>query len=202
MEILLDQKTIIPLLIGAALALLGGIITQFISWRISLSHAKEVLIIAFRAELKIIRENIGTSLSGYRLSLLDGTTPRPNVFATQTPVFNANAGHLGQLRDSDLVEHIVEVYSTLHGLTERSASFSNIPSAAIELRDLNEIHMGASITHVQVMNLHNRLTGVPTGGQTNLNDSEVESREHLLDIDRHLKCGEIDVILNKRWCDV
>src|SRR5687768_14414754 len=111
MDVLLDQKTMIPLLLGAALALLGGIITQLIFWRASLSHSRDALLTAFLAELKIIRENLGSSVAGYRESLQANNPPTPTVFVTPTPIFNANAGHLGQLRDTDLVEHLVEVYS-------------------------------------------------------------------------------------------
>jgi hypothetical protein len=201
MEIFFDPKTIIPLLIGAALALLGGFFTQFVFWRIGLKHSRDILLIALRAELRVLRDNIGTSLKGYRLSFLNSMTPKPNVFAAPSPVFDANAGNLGQIRDNDLVEHIVEVYSSLHDLRERSASFSGVPNTSIELRDLNEIHMFATATHVQVMKLHNRLLEVPPDGQINQNNTEAESRKLLEEFQNHLDSGNINAILNKRWGD-
>lgn len=201
MEVLLDQKTMIPLLLGAALALLGGVVTQLIFWCASLAHNKNALLTAFRAELRIIRDDIGSSLAGYRDSLRQNDPPTPAVFALPTPIFSSNAGHLGQLRDTDLVEHIVEVYSSLQALSEQAVLYKGIPNSNISLSDLNSIHLDATTTHVAVMKLHNRLTNVPLNGQINLNDTEIESRKHLAENAKLIEAGEIRVILTREWHD-
>jgi hypothetical protein len=199
MEVLFDQKTIAPLLLGAALALLGGVITQFIFWRVSLAHSKNALLSAFRAELRTIRGNLGSSLAGYRDSLRANDPPTPTVFLQPTPVFNANAGHLGQLRDPDFVEHIVGVYSSLNSLSEQAALYKGVANSAINPDELNAVHLAATTTHVQVMKLHNRLTNVPPNGKINLDHAEVESREHFAEHVKLLEAGQIGVILGKRW---
>jgi hypothetical protein len=199
MEVLLDQKTIAPLLLGAVLALLGGVITQFTFWRVSLNHSKNALLSALRAELRIIRGNLGSSLAGYRNSLRANDPPTPTVFSQPTPVFNANAGHLGQLRDPDLVEHIVEVYNSLQALAEQAALYKGVANFAINPDELNSVHLSATTTHVQVIKLHNRLTNVPPTGKINLDSTEVESREHFAEHVRLLEAGQIEVILGKRW---
>jgi hypothetical protein len=201
MEVLLDQKTMIPLLLGAVLALLGGVITQLIFWHVSLTHNKDALITAFRAELRIIRDNMGSAIAGYRDSLRQNDPPTPTVFALPTPVFSSNAGHLGQLRDTDLVEQIVEVYSSLQALSEQAVLYKGIENSAISLSDLNSVHLSATTTHVQVMKLHNRLTNVPPNGKINLDDIEVESRDHFASNAKLLEAGQIRVILAKQWHD-
>ena len=201
MDVLLDQKTVVPLLVGAVLALLGGVITQFIFWRASLSNASEALLSAFRAELRVIRGNLSSSLAGYRLSLRENDPPTPSVFALPTPVFNANAGQLGQLRDNDLVEHIVEVYGCLQALSEQASLYKGISGAAIALRELNGVHIDATAAHISVMKLHNRLAGAPSASQVNLDASEIESREHFAEHVKLLDAGQIGVAYNKKWSD-
>ena len=201
MEVLLDTKTIIPLLLGAALALFGGVVTQFIFWRVSLSYSKDALLTAFRAELRVIRGNLSSDLAGYRDSLRINDPPTPTVFSLPTPVFSANAGHLGQLRDNDLVEHIVEVYNSIQSLSEQAMLYKGINNSALNLRDLNSIHLAATTTHVQVMKLHNRLTNVPLNGKINLDDTEVESRKYFTDDVKLLEAGQIRTILDRTWHD-
>nr|CAS02920.1 putative integron gene cassette protein [uncultured bacterium] len=201
MEVLLDQKTIAPLLLGAALALLGGVFTQSIFWHAYLAHSKNALLSAFRAELRIIRGTLGSSLAGYRNSLRAGDPPTPTVFSQPTPVFGANAGHLGQLRDPDLIEHIVEVYSSLQSLSEQASLYKGAENSAVNPRDLNAMHLSATIAHVQIMKLHNRLTKIPSTGKINLDQIEVESQEHFAEHAKLLEAGQIDVILSKRWHD-
>jgi hypothetical protein len=188
-------------IVGAILALLGGVVTQFLFWRASLSHTKNSLLAAFRAELKVIRENIGTSLNGYRDSLRKNTPPTPTAFSMQTPVFNANAGHLGQLRDIDLVEHIVEVYNGLQQLAEQASQYKGTSNGVIKLDELNSIHMSATTAHVMVMKLHNRLTDVPPNGKINKDDIEVQSSKYLEEYKGLLEAGKIDVILKRTWHD-
>ncbi len=201
MEVLLDQKTTLPLLLGAALALLGGVLTQFIFWRVSLSHSRRALLSAFRAELKVIRENLGTSLAGYRLSLRDADPPTPTTFVIPTPIFSANAGHLGQLRDSDLVEHVAEVYGSVASLSEQARVYSGVANATILLRQLNAMHLTATTTHVQVMKLHNRLLRVPPDAEMNLDDVEIESRKVLKDYSKLAEEGKIVSALERPWPD-
>jgi hypothetical protein len=201
MEVLLDQVTTMPILLGAALALIGGMITQFIFLRVSLSHTKKALLSAFRAELRIIRDNMGASLGGYRKSLELGELPAPTVFAIPTPVFDANAGQLGQLRDIDFVEHIVEVYNSVQSLAEQAKVYKVTASSEISQQDLNSIHLYATVTHVQVMKLHNRLTKVSPNGKINLDETEVESRKLSAEHAALLDAGQINRILNKRWGD-
>lgn len=198
MDVLLDQKTMVPLLLGAALALLGGIITQLIFWRASLSHNKTALLTAFRAELKVIRGNLGSSIAGYRESLQANDPPTPTVFVTSTPVFDANAGNLGQLKDTDLVEHIVEVYSGLHALSELACLFKNITNTSILLSDFNSVHLSATTAHLQVMNLHNRLTGIGKDKES-FDYVELDTRKHFAENTSLLQAGKISVILAKRW---
>ena len=201
MEILFDQKTMIPLLLGAALALLGGMITQFIFWRAYLAHSKDALLSAFRAELRIVRGNLGSHLAGYRDSLRANNPPTPTVFSFQTPIFNANAGHLGQLRDADLVEHIVEVYSSMQSLSEEADLYKGVANATIDLNDLNSVHLSATTTHVQVMKLHNRLINVLPDGKISLDETEVESRALSAENAKLLEAGQIRVILGRSWHD-
>lgn len=201
MEILLDNQTMVPLLVGALLALLGGVVTQFLFWRTSLSHTKNSLHAAFRAELKVIRENIGSSLAGYRDSLRNNIPPTPTVFSMQIPVFNANAGHLGQLRDIDLIEHIVEVYNSLQQLVEQASIHKGTSNEVIKLDELNSVHMSATIAHVMVIKLHNRLTAVPANGTINKDNIEIQSRKYLEEYKGLLEAGKIDVILKRTWSD-
>lgn len=196
---LLNSATMMPVLVGAALALLGGLITQALFLWFGLRHTRNVLTIALRSELKVLREHLGSSLNGLRLSLRQNETPRPNVFAVPTPVFDANAGSLGHIREADLVEHVVEVYNSLHELRALSDSFSGIPNEKLELRDLNEIHIFATISHVLVMKLHNRLLNVSPNGAINQNDTEAESRVLLVEIEKHLANGDVHALLSKVW---
>jgi len=201
MEVLLDQKTMTPLLLGAALALLGGMLTQFIFLRIALANAKSALLSAFRAELGVIRGNLGSSIAGYRESLRANDSPTPTVFSLPTPIFSANAGSLGQLRDNDLVEHIAEVYNSLQDLAEQAAMYKGVLNSSIELRDLNSVHLSATITHVQVMKLHNRLTNVSANGKINLDDTEIESRTKFAEDAKLVGDGKMLVVLARQWHD-
>ena len=188
-----------PVLVGAALALFGGLTTQAIFLWFGLRHTRNVLTVALRSELRVLRGNLGSSLDGLRLSLRQNESPRPNVFSVPTPVFDANAGSLGHIRDPDLVEYVVEVYDRLHELRALSASFRSIPNERLELRDLNEIHMFATISHVMVVKLHNRLLDISSNGAINQNNTEVESRALLVEIEKHLANDDVHTLLSKVW---
>lgn len=201
MEVLLDPKTVAPLLLGAALALIGGFVTQLIFWRLSLRHSKNTLLTAFRAELGVIRGSLGSEIAGYRDSLRINEPPTPTAFSRPTPIFTANAGHLGQLRDDDLVGHIVEVYNSVQALSEQAMLYKGIENSSLDLQDLNSIHLTATTTHVQVMKLHNRLTDVRPEGKINLDETEAESRKYFADHFKLLEAGQIHTILNRTWHD-
>jgi len=189
------------LLVGAAFAMTGGFIAQFVVWAISLKHTKEALRIALRAELKSIRENLGTELQGYRDSLRMSDPPTPTVFARHMPIFLANASNLGQLRDNDLVEQIVEVYSGLQDLTDRANQYKNVSNASIGHSQLNEIQFSATAAHVSVMKLHNTMCNVPQKGKLSRDNTEVESRRLLAEIrDLHLQ-GKMSDAWEKVWTD-
>lgn len=201
MEILLDAKTIVPLLFGAALALFGGIVTQLAFWLLSLRHTRKTLETAFRAELKVIRENLGSTLAGYRDSLRANNPPKISVFSFPSPVFDSNAGNLGQLHDKDFVEHIVEVYSAIHALRSQSDALSNSTKDSLELCDYNEMHIDATTTHVQVIKLHNRLLGITAPDRINVDETEVESRTLMKEIHDLVSNGNINQALQKPWAD-
>jgi hypothetical protein len=199
MEVFTDQRTMIPILFGALLALFGGVLTQLIFWRISLAHSKEMLISAFRAELKNIRGTLGATLAGYRDSLRANDPPDPTVFSLPTPVFNASVGNLGQLRDADLVEHIVGFYSGLLSLSEEACRYQGIANAEIKPRDLNYVHLSATTVHVQVMDLHDRLNNIRAEARLPISDAEVESRTLFTQHAKLLEADGLSVILDQSW---
>lgn len=199
MEILLDAKTIVPLLFGAALALIGGVVTQLAFWLLSLRHTRKTLETALRAELKVIRERLGSTLAGYRDSLRANDPPKISVFSFPSPVFDSNAGNLGQLHNKDFVEHVVEVYSAIHALRCLSDAHSNSTKDSLELRDYNEMHMDATTTHVQVIKLHNRFLGITALNGINVDETEVESREFVKELNDLVSNGNFGQALQKSW---
>jgi hypothetical protein len=169
-------EKITPILIGAALSMFGGLITQGIFIWLNRRHERNTLFVAIKTELKTLRENLGGRLRGLRDTLHRQEVYRLEDFVLPMPIFDANAGKLGQLGDIDLIEHVVEVYDNLYALSSRAKFFERIPNERIDLRDLNEIHLSATTSHLMVMKLHNRLLGVPKSEQLNQDETEKETR--------------------------
>lgn len=188
------EEKVVPVLIGGALTLVGGLVSQGLFLWLNRRHERATLLVALRSELKLTRENIGANVQGFRDSLRSGEAPSADVFILTTPIFDANAGRLGQLQDLDLVEQIVETYDSLKSLAGRASLLKRLT-----LRDQNEIHMSATISHLQVMKLHNRLHGLTL--PVNQSETEKETRKFVDELVRDLASGKISEILSRVWTD-
>jgi hypothetical protein len=190
------KEKVVPILIGGALTLVGGLISQALFLWLNRRHERATLLVALRSELKLMRENIGTDVQGFRDSLRFKQTPRPEVFILTTPIFDANAGRLGQLKDLVQIESLVYVFDSLKRLGERARFFEKISNGRLELRDLNEIHLYATFLHLDVMKLHNRLKGVTLS--EDLSETEKETRKF---VEEFQVSGKLDEILSRVWTD-
>ena len=130
MEVLQDLKIMIPVLLGAVLALLGGTVTHFIFWLASVNHNRNALRLGLAAELKVVREELGSALSTYRTSIRNNSSPTPVDFVFPTPIFDANAGNLGHLRGPGLVSYMVGTYSSIRLLSEKARLGTSEPLRA------------------------------------------------------------------------
>jgi hypothetical protein len=191
------------LAVGALLAMLGGMATQLVVRWVSRRDAKQALITALTAEILCARESLSASLSGFRDSLRASNPPTPTTFSTPTIIYYANAGRLGDLRDYDLIEHIVDVYSSINDLCNESLRYQGIANSAVELSQLNAIHMDATVTHVKAIKLHTRLSKLSSGGDRSpmLLDIEAESKELSERYHSQIEAGNIHEILEHEWSD-
>ncbi len=191
-----------PVIVGAALAVAGGLLTQALFLWSSRCHTKKVLLIALKAELKLLREQIGSSITGICKASNNDERPKLDVFSLATPVFDANAEHLGNIQDPDLVEQIVEVYGTVYEIREKSRLFSNLPNESSNDRFVAEILLSSIPLHVQAVKLHGRLVKVIGSIEAPLTKDEVEiNRLFKIMQDLHKK-GEIDELLETTWWGV
>lgn len=165
------------LITGAGLAATGGLITQlFLNWKMK-RDTKKALLIALTAELKVMREGFDTHIAGLRITLTRETRlPRPDAFNVSTVVFDANAGSLGNLRDSDLIVQLVEAYSTVHKLKRNAGRFSAFTNEQITRQSVLEHHTSATLAQLAVMQLHNRMTHGKDSGPRNIWGTEAETR--------------------------
>jgi hypothetical protein len=188
------------LVFGALLAMLGGMATHLVVRWLSRRDAKNVLISALTAELFNARESLSSSLAGFRDSLRKGDPPTPTTFATPIHIYAANASQLGQLRDYDLIEHVVDVYSSLDDLSKESLRYQGIANHDIPLQQLNAIHMDATITHFKVISLHRKLAKSDHAPPLLL-DIESESTNLFHQYHSQIEGGRINEILNHAWSD-
>lgn len=174
----MEEPNFWTLLFGAALAASGGLITQLILNSKTKKDAKKALLVGITSELQVMRQDFITHIVGVRVSLRDDEQlPRPDDFSASTVVFDANAGSLGQLGDPDLVEHLVQVYSTVHHLKDEANRFRSTPNNLLQRYDVEVYHSTATTTHLGVMKLHNTLSRGKDSGPHNIHDTEEETRE-------------------------
>ena len=188
------------LVFGALLAMFGGMATNLVMRCISRRDAKNVLISALTAELFCARESLSASLAGFRESMKKGDPPTPTTFTYPTIIYRSNASQLGQLRDYSLIEHVVDVYSSLDDLSRESEKYKGIPNGDIPLDQFNAIHMEATITHVKVIKLHEKLSAGKHEPPLLL-DIEATSKDFFKDYHSKLEAGQINLILGKKWSD-
>ena len=184
-----------PTLIGAGVALVGGLLSQSIFLVVARKHEHNVLLAALRAELRVLREDLGASVGGFRESLRKGEWPTPSAFIIATPVFDANVGSLGRLRDLDLVDQIVETYTTVKSATEDANRMRELSVRL--LADFNDMHLRATFAHLLVMKLHNRLLGhVSPVSQTT---TEAETRAFVAKLPEPMNATAMGTLRDHRW---
>ena len=188
------------LVFGALLAMFGGMTTNLVKGWLSRRDAKTVLISALTAELLCARESLSASLAGFRDSMRKGDPPTPTTFSYSTIIYRSNASQLGQLRDYSLIEHVVDVYSSLDDLSNEADRYRGIPNSQIPLDEFNAVHMQATITHFKVIKLHEKLSAGKHEPPLLL-DIEEDSKILFSDYHSKLQAGQIDLILSHEWSD-
>lgn len=195
----MTMEAISGMVVTAALTLAASVIAQAIFWAVTLRHRRQTIVAALRAELKVLRGTISSDVEGYRASLRKGDPPTPTVFAYPTSVFDSAVGNLGQVRDDDLVEHIVETYTMIKSLSEDANAYRNIGNADISLSELNEVYLSAVSTQVSILKLHNRLKGQPYSDVDD--DSESETLRDLAKHGDELQTEGIHRLLDRKWSE-
>lgn len=199
MEVLQDLKTIVPVLLGALLALLGGAVTHFVFWRASVNNSRNALRIELAAELQVVRQDLSSALSSYRKALRTPETPAIVDFVCSTPVFDANAGHLGQLREPGLISYIIATYSSIRTLSDRAKVHYAIDPTELPKYAFNNIHSYATATHIQVIKLHTSLARLHGDDRVPCDETEAESFR-ISERDRTLMdAGQYHVIMERKW---
>ena len=69
------EEKVVPVLIGGALTLVGGLVSQGLFLWLNRRHERATLLVALRSELKLTRENIGANVQGFCDSLRSGEAP-------------------------------------------------------------------------------------------------------------------------------
>lgn len=201
MEVLQDPKIVLPLLIAAVLALVGGIVTQLIASFVRESRKESALRAALIAELGMVREDLGSALATYRRELRNNGRPMPVDFAVCTPVFDANAGEIGLLGKIGLISCVVTTYSSVKTLSEKAKLFSSVNTDGAPIFVFNNLHCYATLTHIQVIKLHSALIGLASNGDRFKGEVELESVK-IMDRDSVLMdAGQYHVIMERRWND-
>ena len=188
------------LIFGALLAMFGGMVTHLVTQWLAKRDAKTILVSALTAELFCARESMSADLAGFRDSLRKGDPATPTAFSYSTTIYQSYAAQLGQLRDYALIEHIVDVYSSLHDINRDCARYVGVPNSDISLSEFNAIHMDATITHMKVIKLHTKLAKSGHAPPMLL-DVENDSKQLFQDYHTKLEAGQIDKILGHQWSD-
>ena len=190
----MEEPNFWSLIVGAALAATGGLGAQLIVNFKTKTDQKKALLVGLTSELKVMRKDLDTHIGGIRQTFQkEKQLPRPDALSVSTVVFDANAGALGKLGDPDLVEHLVEVYSTIHHLRDEANWFKAFPNSSLDRPTIEFYHFQATSAQLSVMKLHNRLSRGKDTGPHNIHDSEKETREFMRVLSKRIDCDQSSI---------